>query len=45
MDQKMVSDWTLPPIQPAEFAKLITVMYFATWLSKKTITILSLKML
>lgn len=25
----------LPPIQPAEFAKLITVMYFATWLSKK----------
>lgn len=26
---------SLPPIQPAEFAKLMVVMYFATWLSKK----------
>ncbi|HNW23727.1 MAG TPA: putative peptidoglycan glycosyltransferase FtsW [Candidatus Dojkabacteria bacterium] len=26
---------SLPPIQPAEFAKLAVVMYFASWFSKK----------
>jgi cell division protein FtsW len=26
---------SLPPIQPAEFAKLIIVMYFSSWLSKQ----------
>ncbi len=31
----MVPIRILPPIQPAEFAKLAIVMYFASWFSKK----------